>query len=303
MARGRRGRVSWRSLVRAAGHGTRHCAGCATGPARTTAPALLQSRRCDKTWLAPLGVLLVVAALVVLASASSAGRGPTRCRIGAAGPRLLLRAGLRDRPAGSARHGARREPRRQRLSPCCSLTGSRDAATSRATRSSPAAWSRSVALVAVFTFYPVVHDPLAGGRGRQRRVSRCPPSSRASRPSKIWGVGCVLGSDALRRRVEHAAAGAAVRDRLHGARSRVRADRHALAVPLQARAARAVDAADHHAAVRDRPRTHPALRPLRASSTSSSSGRSGSSPRAGSTACRAFSWRRSSRSRPSPSWS
>ena len=71
---------------------------------------------------------------------------------------------------------------------------------------------------------------------------------------------------------------------------------------LQEDAARAHRAADHHAAVRDRPRPDPAVRPRRAWSTSSSNGRSASSRRAGSTASRACCWRSCSPSRRSPSW-
>ena len=73
----------------------------------------------------------------------------------------------------------------------------------------------------------------------------------------------------LRRRVEHGAACAALRGGLHDARSRLRADRDAHAVRPPQGAARAHDPADHHAAVRDRARPHPDLRPLRAGQSQS----------------------------------
>ena len=75
-------------------------------------------------------------------------------------------------------------------------------------------------------------------RGRRRRafadgVLR-PPVHR--KRSGAWAASS--GGDALRRRLEHAAARAAVRGRLHGAGARLRADRHAHELPLQEDAAR-----------------------------------------------------------------
>src|SRR4029453_15528837 len=67
----------------------------------------------------------------------------------------------------------------------------------------------------------------------------------------------------LRCRVEHALAGRAHGKHDHDARPGVRPDRDAHRIQGQATLARADGAADHHAAVRDRPRAHPDLRPLR----------------------------------------
>ena len=67
----------------------------------------------------------------------------------------------------------------------------------------------------------------------------------------------------LRRRLEHAAARADLRRRDDRTRPRVRAGGRAHELPLQEAAARDVDPADHHAAVRHRSGADPALRSLR----------------------------------------
>ena len=90
-------------------------------------------------------------------------------------------------------------------------------------------------------------------RTRTAPCARCWSSS-AWREAKIWGLRLPGRRRQLRRRLEHAVPRAVLRRRLDGAGARLRADRHAHRRPLHAHAARAGGAADHHAAVRDRPR-------------------------------------------------
>ena len=78
---------------------------------------------------------------------------------------------------------------------------------------------------------------------------------------------------------------ALLRGRLHGAGPRLRADRHAHRLPLQEAAARALGAADHHAAVRDRTRPDPDLRPRGPRQPLARMGVRHHARRAGSTAC------------------
>src|SRR6266849_4582617 len=67
----------------------------------------------------------------------------------------------------------------------------------------------------------------------------------------------------MRGGVEHPDPRRSRRGEHHGARSRLRADRHPHGVPSQEGAASPDRAADHHPAVRDRPRRDPSLRPRR----------------------------------------
>ncbi len=102
-------------------------------------------------------------------------------------------------------------------------------------------------------------DPDLGVAGRRRCVFADGAAAAAVHREDL-GPGLHRRQHALRRRVEHADARVPVRRGMHVARPRVRADRHAHRFQAQAGAARPHDPADHHAAVRDRPRAHPPLR-------------------------------------------
>ena len=115
------------------------------------------------------------------------------------------------------------------------------------------------------------------------------------------GPGLPVLRPALRRGLEHRAAGDRGRRRLDAARARVRADLGAHRVPLQGRAARDERAADHHAALRHRPCHHPAVRPRRCDQQRCSTTGSTFRARAGSTASPAWRSRSCSPSRRSPS--
>ena len=209
---------------------------------------------------------------------SRTARANALIAIGATGFVCLLRPGLRHRPDGLVRRGARpaaagaqdrpvrhRSRARRwssRRSRCCSRSASPRAASSRATPSSPAASSRSRRWSVVFTFFPVVPDPDLGDRGRQRRVLAVGVLRPASLTEKIWGLGCIAGSTrcgvawntlvlALLCATGCTALGLAFA--LIATRTDFRA---------QEAAAHPDGAADHHAAVRHRPGPHPDLRPL-----------------------------------------
>ena len=110
--------------------------------------------------------------------------------------------------------------------------------------------------------FPVVTDPDLRRCRTATAPFRCPRFPQRLFAEKIWGLGCIAGNtrcgvawNTLLLALLCAAA-------LHGARPRVRADRHAHRLHAQGAAARAHGPADHHAALRDRSRPHPALRPL-----------------------------------------
>ena len=120
-----------------------------------------------------------------------------------------------------------------------------------------------IALIAVFVFFPVstiLASAFADNSGNfaPARVRR--PSSSTS---SVWGLDC-LSSD-LRCGVAWNTLflGLLVGVGTTAARARLRADRDAHELPLQEAPARDERAADHHAALRDRPRADPAVRPLR----------------------------------------
>ncbi len=316
LARGRRAGFLARSVVRAAGLGARAGVARATGPARSTRRRSLQIAAARSRAGSRRSALLLAAAALLLVRALDRGRarngacsslgaagfaytfaqgfaigrpGATvgwrdvrRARGGQYGMGLgaclvlaafamLLRTGARGARLFQGRRVRRRQRRRgrRRWSPC-----------SRSTRSSRSCCRRSRTTTA---------------------PSRSPRSSRGSPRRRSGASAASSARRALRRRVEHAAARAAcaLGCTALGLAFALIVDAHR--VPLQARAARAVRAADHHAAVRDRPRPHPAVRPLGARQPVARVGVRHRARRAGSTACRACSSRRCSRSRRSPS--
>ncbi len=203
--------------------------------------------------------------------------------------------------AGSTGMGTRRVPRRLRLAMILAL-----GLAGRGYFKGDAFVAGAVVAIGGadrdFHVLPGAHDPGPGGAEQRRRISRLPRFFARLFTEKIWGALLHRRRHALRRRLEHAAAGGGVRDRLHRARARVRAGRDAHALPPQEVPARAVGAADHHSALRRRPGTDPALRPLGPCQPAARVDLRHHAQRAGSTACRGC-WSPScSRSRRSRSW-
>ena len=317
LARRRRGRLPPRAVVRAAGQRVRARLDRRSSPTKEAAPALLQ--------IAAARQGLARAARRCCSVARHRSRRSVRERRGAREradrrrrDRLRLpasrRASRSARPGGTSsrwRRACRRcragnsawgSARRSssRRSACCSRSGSPDAATSRATPFVAASVVAVAALVAVFTFFPVVRilvSALQDGDGAFSLVA-LPERLFAE---KIWGLGCIAGGTRCGVAWNTLAARVPLRGRLHRARPRLRADRHPHRVQAQAGAARPHHPADHHAAVRDRPRPHPDLRPLGPRQPVARVRCSAGSSGAGSTACRACWSRRCSRSRRSPS--
>ncbi len=89
-------------------------------------------------------------------------------------------------------------------------------------------------LVALFTFYPVARILVSAVQDRDGAFALGALPGRLF-AEKLWGIGCIVGRRPLRRRVEHGAACAALRDGMHGARPRLCADRNPHAVRPQAR--------------------------------------------------------------------
>ena len=117
-----------------------------------------------------------------------------------------------------------------------------------------------IATVTLFVFVPIVQmllnafvteDRLLAGRLRRAPVQR--PALVARLPDR---------RPALRRRLELLLPRRPRRRALDAARPRLRARRHPHRLPLPPHPAGAHRAADHHPRLRDRPRRHPALRPL-----------------------------------------
>ena len=108
---------------------------------------------------------------------------------------------------------------------------------------------------------PGLHDP--GERlCRQQRQLRA-GGVRHEIPRQVdLGSRLPVERPALRRGLEHAVPRSARGRRHHGSGAGLRADRDAHRVPLQEAPARDERSAHHHAALRDRPRPDPALRPL-----------------------------------------
>ena len=140
--------------------------------------------------------------------------------------------------------------------------------------------------------------PVAQGAGR-RLPRRSRPARRWRRwleriaSERIWGLGCLAGGVRCGVAWNTLFLAAAHRGRHDGARHADGADGRArrrarCARPLQ----RAGAAADHHAAVRGRPRPDPAVRPRRHRQPGARVRPSASRRRAGSTACSASGWRR-----------
>ena len=183
--------------------------------------------------------------------------------------------------------GLGRDARRDAHSRCCSRSGSPSAATSRATRSSPAASSRSRCSVAIFTFFPVV-TILGPARSQDGdgALSLTRVLSAAVHREDL-GLGCLAGGTRC---------GVAWNTLLLALLCAVGCTALGLAFALivtrtgfrYKRVLRvAVGAADHHAAVRDRARPDPALRPLGPRQPVPRMGVRHRARRAGSTACRA----------------
>ena len=104
--------------------------------------------------------------------------------------------------------------------------------------------------------------PLCRGRGRRRRAVAERPG-RAPLHREDLAARLPHRRRHVRRRVEHAPARAPDRGVHDGPRSRLRAGGDADPLHRGAPAPAPHRAADHHPAVRDRPRPHPPLRPLR----------------------------------------
>ena len=203
-------------------------------------------RRCTaRAWLAPLGV--------------AARRRRSRSRaltLGAQGARERadrrrrgrLRLPARRRASRSARRAgtSSRSPRRCRALPrgqygmglgaalvahvvraCCSRWGSPAAATSRAiafVAGSVVARRRAGRRVHVLPGRP---DPDLGAAGQRTARSRSRRFAERLFTEKIWGLGCIVGSTRCGVAWNTLMLALLVRDRLHGARPRVRADRDA----------------------------------------------------------------------------
>ena len=82
-------------------------------------------------------------------------------------------------------------------------------------------------LVAVFTFFPGRPDPDLGGCRTATARFRWRRSRARLFTEKIWGLGCIAGNTRCGVAWNTLTARVPVRGRLHGARPRVRADRHA----------------------------------------------------------------------------
>ena len=102
---------------------------------------------------------------------------------------------------------------------------------------------------------------------------------------RLWGLGCLSGGPRCGVAWNSLFLAILVGIVTTAARPRLRADGHAHRLPLRRAAARADGAADHHAALRHRPRHHPALRPVGRRRRRASPRSSTCSRRAGSTAC------------------
>ena len=254
---------------------------------------------------------------------------------------LVRRVGSRERAAaGSSRRGGRARARRRcRASrsgstagtppgwpPSSASPGPRQAGmgfgaalTSVAVPDAALPRARGARLVPGRRLRRLVDRPRRRADRRLRVLSRHDASSRApsgtmpapSRPARsltkfldpsIWSLDCLTSNLRCGVAWNTLFLGDARRHRHDGARPRLRADRHAHGFPLQARPARPDGAADHHAALRDRARADPAVRPLRRPLGPALRSGSACRARAGSTACRASSSRSSSPSRRSPSW-
>ena len=118
------------------------------------------------------------------------------------------------------------------------------------------------ASILLFTAWPILRILAAGLPGRRRRL-HAGPADRTAGGGEDLEPALPRRRRPLRRGVEHAVPGAVLRRRHDGAGPGLRPDRHAHRLPLQEDAARADGAADHHAALRDRPGADPGVRPLR----------------------------------------
>ena len=204
---------------------------------REAAPALLQSTAHGRAWLAPLGVLLLSAAALLAPAIGRGLRARALLALGADRDPVAVRAGLRDRPdrlavrmaatavrparGRAAWNGARRipgrdgvhhdaRPRARRPRP---VQGRR---LRRRQRGRDRAAARSVHVLSGGA------DPRRRGRERRRRVLGI---GAADAPVHRKGVGRGLRrrGGALRRGVEHAAAGArCARPRARRSASRAR---------------------------------------------------------------------------------
>ena len=237
----------------------------------------MQIFRHDRHWLAPLGLLLVAGAALLRPALDRRARANGLVLVGAAGFAYAFAQGFAIGPGGwshpalAAMFGALRGGQYgMGLGAFLVVTAFAMllalGLAGRGYFKGDAFVAGSVvavgALVAVFTFFPVARILLQALENNDGAFSLA-GIRRATDDRKDLGHRVHRRRDALRRRLEHAAARAALRVRLHGARARLRVDRHAHALPVQEAAARPVGAADHHAALRDRPRAHPAVRPLR----------------------------------------
>ena len=241
------------------------------------APALIQVWRHGRTWLLPSGALL-------LASAPAAVAPPRpRCtRLCAAGPwgdRLPVHArpGLRHRRAGLVLR--RSDPRVGALGRRSVRHGSRSSADALGVRNAVRPRSCGARLFQRRCVHCRQHrgDPcldcdihlLPGTQHSRERVPgrwRSILAERIHRPrdaAESLGPRLHYRRSALRRRLEHAPARADLRRGHDRPRPCLRAGGRAHKLPLQEAAARDVDPADHHAAVRHRPRTDTAVRALR----------------------------------------
>ena len=295
----------WRWIAHFAAQGSRARAGCRR--ARTVARWLCAAGRAARRRRA------------------AAGAGPRRrtaranalIAVGAAGFLYLLRPGLRDRPDGlvcrvarPAAAGARRRGQYGMglgaalvvasfaMLFALGLAGARLLQGRRLRRRQRRRGRVAGRRVHVL---PGVPDPDLGARGRQRRVLAVgvPGPPRSPRRSGAWAASpastrCGVAWNTLVLALLCATGCTAL-----GLAFALIVTRTGL--PAQEAAAHPDGAADHHAAVRHRPRPHPDLRPLRPRQPVRSSAPSASSPAAGSTACRACCSRRCSRSRRSPS--
>ena len=259
----------------------------------------MQAWRHGRIWLLPSGAMLLASALLLWPGLDRDVRA-----LCAAGPRgsglpVYARPGLRHRRAGLVlrRAGPRLGPVGRRAV----RHGSRRGADALRVRDAVRARARRARLFQRRCVHRRQHrgDPRLDGdihllSGPQHSRQRVPGRWRRvladarSRPrDAAEGLGPRLPyrRSALRRRLEHAAARADLRRRHDRARPCLRAGRRAHEFPLQEAAARDVDPADHHAAVRHRPRADTAVRPLRRAQSISRVEPWASSRRAGSTAC------------------
>ena len=208
------------------------------------APALVQIFRHDRTWLAPLGLLLIAGAALLRPALDRRARANGLMLVGAAGFAYAFVQGFAIGPGGwshpalATMFGALRGGQYgMGLGAFLVVTAfAMLLALGLAARGSfkgDAFVAGSVvavgALVAVFIFFPVARVLLQALESNDGAFSLAAFVARLT-TEKIWGIGCIVGHDALRCGLEHAVARAALRVRLHGARARLRVDRHAHAL-------------------------------------------------------------------------